>query len=160
MMNDIVRFDGEGFALGFNQILRWRSVGAVEAGSVDLLRKIVFYKPACIVFNAECLVGSDDVHSRQGGWNEQLLRKARERNIIVGFSFSDFLRVKEGTERARIFGRMLQNVRFCRKFHVRMVVASCARTKWEQRNAADLLSFARVLGMTGSEARDALSFSP
>ena len=53
----------------------------------------------------------------------------------------------------------MQNVRLCRKYKVRMVLASFAHDPWEMRSAYDLLAFGQVLGMTPKEATVALNFT-
>ena len=50
-------------------------------------------------------------------------------------------------------GRIMQNIRLCRKYNVSMVFASFAEAKWEMRSAKDLMSFAVLLGMTPKEAK-------
>ena len=61
-------------------------------------------------------------------------------------------------EKAGIIGRMEQNVRICRKANVKMVVCSYASNVKEMRGAKDLQAFARIIGMTGKEAKNALNW--
>ena len=159
-MRDIVRYHGEMFSLGFQEVLLAKNFRIVEIAKLEQLTGLVQRRDVDILLGAEYIALTDNLHFRHAGFTDVLLRKAREKNIAIGFSFSDFLRCKDDYERARIFGRMQQNVRLCRKCGVNVVVASFARTKWEMRGALDLLAFARVLGMTGDEARNALTFAP
>jgi len=57
-----------------------------------------------------------------------------------------------------MIGRIKQNIKLCRKYKVKMLFFTFAQNKYEMKGAQDLLSLLRVLGMTGKEARDALSF--
>lgn len=155
-MKDIVRFKEGWTGFGFEEVLFWRDVGAAEALNYGNLKKIFFNKRAAVVFNSEYLFEEDDLHFRRGGLDEQLLSKAKEKKIGIGFSFSDFINIRDARIRANVLGRMEQNVRLCRKYKLRMAVASLARNRWEMRHANDLLAFARTIGMTGKEAKEAL----
>ena len=53
----------------------------------------------------------------------------------------------------------MQNIRLCRKYKVKMVLASFATDKFEMRDARDLISFGVCLGMNPGEAKKALNFS-
>ena len=158
-MKDIVRFKEGWMDLGFEEVLFWRDVGAAEALNYGNLKKILFSKRAAVVFNSEYLFEEDDLHFRRGGLDEQLLSKAREKKIGIGFSFSDFINIRDSRIRAKVLGRMQQNVRLCRKYKLKMAAASLAMNRWEMRHANDLFAFARAIGMTGREAKEALDLS-
>ena len=49
----------------------------------------------------------------------------------------------------------MQNIRFCRKFKVPMIVASFAKTPFEMRAPFELKAFFEVLGMTSKESAQA-----
>ncbi len=155
-MKDLVRFKEGWTDMGFDEVLFWKDVGAAEALNYGNLKKIFFNKRAAVVFNSEYLFEEDDLHFRRGGLDEQLLSKATEKKIGIGFSFSDFINIRDSRIRAKVLGRMEQNVRFCRKYKLKMAVASLARNRWEMRHANDLLAFAMAIGMTGKEAKGAL----
>ena len=83
-----------------------------------------------------------------------LCKLAKKNNIAIGFSFNEILKSKE---KSKLIGRMMQNIKLCRKYKVKMVFASFAKNKFEMRAVKDLLSFCRVLGMTPREAKSALN---
>ncbi len=157
-MIDIVRFDGDFFELGFSQILPAKQFTIVEAGTLDKNRSLLSDKRIDILLGAERVASHDSFHHRHSGFNQVLLPLAKKNQIAMGFSLSDLSRVSSD-QRIVLLGRMMQNVRLCRKFKVKMVLASFAKTKWEMCSAHDLLSFGITLGMTPQEAKDALSFT-
>mgnify|MGYP001578923586 CR=1 FL=1 len=89
--------------------------------------------------------------------NQVLLQLAHKNDTAIGFALQPLLAVK-GEQRAMLMGRMMQNVRLCRKYKVRMVLCSFAEDLFDLRSASDLQSFGRVLGMTPGEAKEALQF--
>jgi len=83
--------------------------------------------------------------SRRSGLNQVLCKLAAKNNVAIGFDFS-YLLNSSGKERARILGRMSQNVRFCKKYKVKMVFSSFARNKYELRSENYLKIFSKILG--------------
>jgi RNase P/RNase MRP subunit p30 len=152
-MIDIICFEGDKFNLGFSEVLNCKNFKIVE-GSKDN-RKIVENKKIDILINPEKYSRNDSLHYRNSGLDQISCKLANKNKIAIGFSFSQFL---NSDNRSELLGRMIQNVRLCRKYKVKMVVASFAKNKYEMRDAKDLLAFCRVIGMNGKEANDALNF--
>ena len=116
---------------------------AVEMKNIDIL------------LSPEKGVRKDSLHYRQSGMNQVLCKLAKKNKITIGFNFNDILTSK-GIERAMIIGRMMQNVKLCRKYKLRIVIGSFAMNKWQMRYKADLISFGIVLGMHPLEAQNSL----
>jgi len=118
--------------------------------------RFVFEKsrPACI-FGLE-LQKRDFMHQRGSGFNHLMAKLACQNNVAVGFSFSMILNYSL-VNRSRIFGRIKQNIRLCRKYNAKMVAASFALSPFEMRAPKDLIAFFTVLGMTAKEARNSLN---
>ncbi|MDP4012986.1 MAG: RNase P subunit p30 family protein [Candidatus Nanoarchaeia archaeon] len=154
-MIDIVRFQGEKFNLGFKEIIYFKDLKIVIGGSENLNRKAVEDKSVDILMRPETESEKDKVHYRVSGLNQVLCKLANKNKVAIGFSFSDLLNSKY---KDKVIGRMMQNVRLCRKYNVKMVICSFAKEKFEMRAAKDLISFGLTIGMTGKEANDALSF--
>ena len=154
-MKDIIDFKQEPYKLGFKNLIQKKSLNIVEAGSLVKNRKIVTSKNVDILVGMEKYAEKDSMHHRNAGLTQVLLKEAKQRKIAMGFSFRDFLHSKQ---RAKLLGRMMQNVRFCRKYKVKLVLASFARSPWEMRHAKDIAAFGRVIGMTGAEVKQALDF--
>jgi len=108
-----------------------------------------------VVFELETLSKKDSMHSRNSGLNHILCSLANKNNILVGFSFSSVLD-SEGIFKSQILGRMMQNIRLCRKYKVRTVIASFADGPYKMRAFHDLRSFFISLGMHPKEANDSL----
>ena len=152
-------FEGDKFELGFGEIKYYRDLNIVKAtSSEEKNRNIVSDKKIDVVCGFEEQDRKDSLHSRNSGLNQVILNLAHKNQVAIGFNFNTLLGCRDNFERALLMGRMKQNVRFCRKYKVKIVVASFAKNKYEMRDARDLLAFARALGMTGKEATEALNF--
>ncbi|MBL7100954.1 MAG: hypothetical protein ISS23_03315 [Nanoarchaeota archaeon] len=118
-------------------------------------RAIVEMKQIDVLLSPEKGVRRDSLHHRNSGLNHVICKLARKNGIAMGFSFNEVL-MNRGLKRAVTLGRMMQNVRLCRKYKLRMVLGSFARTKWGMRAADDLISFGIVIGMHPAEAKRSL----
>lgn len=116
---------------------------AVEARKVDIL------------LSPEKSIKKDSLHHRNSGLNHVTCKLAQKNKIAIGFNFNDVL-VSNGLKRAKILGRMMQNVKLCRKYKLRMLLGSFANDKWQMRAKNDLISFGIVLGMHPEEAQNSL----
>ncbi len=111
---------------------------------------------ADILFGLEAAQKKDFMHHRASGLNQVLCKIAAKKGKIIAFDFSTVLNSK-GMLRAQIIGRMMQNIRFCRKYKVKTAIASFAKTPYGMRSPEDLASFATVLGMHPKEAKESVS---
>lgn len=116
-------------------------------------RFILENKRVDILVSPERNRGKDHLHYRHSGLDDVLCKIAKKNNIAIAFSFSEILNNKN---RSKQLGRIMQNIRFCRKYKLRIVFASFAKTKWEMRNPEDLMSLAIVLGMHQKEAKGSI----
>jgi len=107
-----------------------------------------------ILFDLELSLKKDHLHFRNSGLNQVLCSLANKHNVTVGFSFSSMLYSKN---KPQLFGRIMQNIKLCRKYKVKTVFASFAQKPMEMRAAHDLIAFAVVLGMHPSEAKASLN---
>lgn len=172
MYTDLILFDFEDKTFGFSSFIKIEIIKAaspldlekkinrskqkiVVAEGSELNRLILENKKVDILTGAEKSKKSDFLHYRNSGLNQVLCKLANKNNIAIAFNFNDVL-IAKGTERARIMGRMMQNARLCRKYNVKMIIASFASNKFELKNANDLISFGTVIGMTPKEAKESL----
>ena len=153
-MIDMVKFNGEMFNLG-SEIKYFKDLRIVEGGSEEKNRKAVEDKSTDILLSPERNAQNDKLSSRNSGLNQVLCKLAHDNKVAIGFSFSELLNSKE---RSKVIGRWVQNIRLCRKYKVKMVLASFSNSKWEMRSPKDLFSLALTLGMTGKEANESLNF--
>ena len=110
---------------------------------------------ANVVFEFETIAARDSMHSRNSGLNQVLCKLANKNNVMMGFSFSTILNI-EGMIRSQIIGRMMQNIRLCRKYKVKTVIASFAEKPYDMRPYHDLKSVFISFGMHPKEAKDSL----
>ena len=129
----------------------------VEGGNDKINRAALENKKVNILLGPEKGKKRDHTHYRNSGLNQVLCKLANKNNIAIGFDFNDVLYAKERykLERYIILGRMMQNVRFCRKYKVKMYVFDFSN----ERNKEELRSFCFVIGMTPGEAKEAVSLN-
>jgi len=118
-------------------------------------RLTVEIKKIDLLLSPEKGVRKDSFHHRNSGLNHVICNLAKKNKIAIGFNFNDILTSK-GIARAKTLGRMMQNVRLCRKYKLRTVIGSFAQNEWQMRSKNDLISFGIVLGMHQEEAKKAL----
>ena len=118
-------------------------------------RDVLSSRAVDILLSPEKVSEKDQFNQRNSGLNHVLCLLARKNEIAIGFNIQELIRSK-GKNRAQFFGRMQQNIRLCRKYKVRMVLASFASSVVEQRSVFELQQFGIVLGMPSKEAKEAL----
>lgn len=132
-----------------------------EKGWVIVLGSALNREAACnkkvdIILSPHMGILRDHMNSRNSGLNDTVCKIAKKNKIAVGISFSEILNSK-GITRAEKIGRIMQNIRLCRKYKVQMILANFATNKKEMRGPRDLMSFGIVLGMTPKEAEQSLT---
>lgn len=152
-MIDIVDFDGEMFDLGFSKIHHAREFN-IKSGSQDN-RKNVEDKKTDILLNPETGRNKAGLVVRDSGLNDAICKIARKHDVAIGFSFSNILNSKD---KLNLIANISQNIKLCRKYRLRMVMASFAKNKFEMRHAKDMHNLCLVLGMDEKEAMEALNF--
>ena len=115
---------------------------AIKSSSRD--REIIEKLRPNIIFSLEENVRSDFIHQRASGLNHILCKLAEENNVIIGFSLRSILNTENKHE---IFGRIMQNIKICRKFKVKTTIASFAHSPFEMRPMHDLISLFGILGL-------------
>ena len=133
-----------------------RKAKLVLVESSDSNRNVIEKMPFDIIFNLENDSKKDLTHSKRSGLNQVLCKLLSKKNKIVGFNFNSLLKSNKGL-RVVNMGRMVQNVKFCRKFKVKMLIASFAKKPFEMRAAHDLIAFGISLGMHPKDAKSSLN---
>ena len=136
--------------------IRPSSESFVVVQGSELNRLVLENKNIDLLVSPEKNRNKDFMHYRNSGLNQVLCKLAHKNGIAIAFSFNEILKSK-GTSRSRIIGRIMQNIRLCRKYKLKMVLASFALSEIELRNSSDLISLGIVLGMTPKEAKESLS---
>ena len=96
-----------------------------------------------IVVGSEKLNYKDSVHFVRGGLDQIVCKIAKEKGKKMGFAFGDIL---ESRDRAKLLGRMMFNIKLCKKYGVEVVLSSFVKDGNEMRSVADVQSLFRVLG--------------
>ncbi len=91
--------------------------------------------------------------NKHNGLNQVLCKLAHDNNVAIGISFNKILNEKD---RINLLSKIIQNIRLCRKYKVKVIIASFANNIYEMRSAKDLISFMRVLGSTPLDAKNSL----
>ncbi len=168
MAVDILLFDGKGKHLGFEGIyttevivgktneelrkkIRKSSHPVIVLGDPRLNRFILTSQKVDLLLDPHTGAGGDFLNQRNSGLNQVLAKMAHDNHTAIGFSFSNLL---HSQERITAMGRIMQNIKLCRKYKVKMVFASFAKNEMEQRSVQDLKSLARCLGMNPLETKD------
>ena len=112
----------------------------VVAKSSDQDRQLLEGSKIKMIYGFEQSPLKDRMHQTISGLNHILCEIAKKNIISIGFSYS-FL------ENPTIIGRMMQNIELCRKYKVKMIFASFAKDPMHLRQAHDVNSLFRLLGV-------------
>ncbi|MBS3167775.1 hypothetical protein J4216_01480 [Candidatus Woesearchaeota archaeon] len=139
--------------LGFSEVIfkeDFKSYSLVIAKDYAFNRNLVESKKVKILVDLHVNTFKDNLHFRVGGLDQVLCKLCNKNDVTVGFSLSSL-------KNPVLIGRVKQNIKLCRKYKVKMRFFSFAENKFDLRGLEDMKSLLRVLGMTGKEAKDALS---
>lgn len=93
-----------------------------------------------VVFELELGKKKDRLNYRNSGLDQVLCKLAKKNNIKIGFSVHIL-------DEKWILGRIMQNIRFCKKYDLDCFFASFARNPYEMKPCHDLKALSLVLGM-------------
>ena len=153
MFEDIVFFKEKPFDLGFGRVHCNPDIVIAKGGSDELNRKLIEDKRTDILLDPEPET-YDKLHYRSSGLNHVLCKLAKKNNVCIAFSFRRMLYSKN---RALLFGKIMQNIKLCRKYKVNVVFGSFAENKWEMRSPHELKTLMQCLGMRAEEEKKSLS---
>lgn len=163
--NDEEKFRLFAKSLGWNDIVflysdKKSEAVLVEPKQIQTLKKskIVFCKgsrdaierSAHVLFDFENEKREDFLHHRASGLNQVLCKLAKKNNVLVAFDFNAIL-TADDVIRARIIGRIKQNIKLCRKYGVSMLPLSFAKSPLQMRSVLDFRAFFLDLGMHPKE---------
>ncbi len=145
---------GPSKALGLDRVSKLKSNSGIKLSSSKRIfksdikkdRNLIESKKTDIIYGFETLSRKDGFHFLNSGLNHVLVKLMKEKNVSYGLSFSQLLNASR-QEQAVILGRILQNLKLCKKYKVPVVVGSFANSPYQMRDSKDLLAFARTLGL-------------
>ena len=110
----------------------------VEASEDDYNRFVLERTKAEMIFGLEMSGKRDKMHYRRSGLDQVLCKITKEKGKIIAFNFKKILDKV-------VLGRMIQNLRFCRKYKVKTLLGSFASKPEEMKSSSDLSSFLHLL---------------
>ncbi len=116
----------------------------VKPENEEVLRFVLEKTEADMIFGQESINPKDSMHFRRGGLDQIICRIAAERNKTIGFSFKEILKA-EGKERSKLIGRIMFNVKICKKYGVKILFGNFSENKWELRGKYELKAFENIL---------------
>jgi len=144
-----------GIITGPAEMKKARNADLIVVKSSEKDRHVFEKAKPDLIFDLELKAKKDFIHHRNSGLNHVLCNLAKKNKILVGFSLSSLLSTKDML-RSQIIGRIKQNIRLCRKYKIKTVLASFATTPYEMRSSHDLISLGISLGMHPKEAKESL----
>lgn len=133
-----------GKRLGFEKILfneDIKSLNIVKGGDYNKNRKSLETRNTDILLNPESTKKSSDI-------NHILCKLAKKNDIIIAFSLNKL--------NDNILQKLLKDIKLFRKYKVKCAIATFAKDKYDLKNAQDIISLCKILGMTPKEAQDSL----
>lgn len=129
--------------------VRQRILSAVDlvvatSTSLDMIREIVSSKDVDLFVDIATSTGRDHTHYRRGNFNQVFAKEAKNNEQSYLLDFNRILKIG-GQKRALLLGRIMQNIRFCNKYDVPVLIASFADDVYGLRSIDNLKAFARVL---------------
>ncbi len=118
----------------------------VLGGSNEINRASLENKHSDMLLNPEYERKKDFMHYRDSGLNHVLCKIAKENGKAIGINFNEIKKMKK-KEDAEKLGRIIQNIRLCRRYGVPVVIASFAKNINEMIHSSELKTFARTLGI-------------
>ena len=109
------------------------------------------------IYGLEMMSINDSMHTRHSGMNHIMASLAYKNGHTICFSPST-LPDTDSRDFPMILGRMMQNIKLCRKYLIKMKLASFASSPYRMRAEKEIESFGIFLGMDVAEAKGALSF--
>lgn len=115
---------------------------AVLGSNNEVNRAALESKNVFMLLSPEIERKKDYMKYRDSGLNHVLCKIARDNNVAIGINYDEIKRIKDRKEKALRLGRIIQNIRLCKKYGVKIALVSGKATDFELKN------FERVVGIT------------
>ena len=120
----------------------------VKAQNEEFNRRILEYGKFDIILDVHETEGKDKLKQRDSGLNHVLAKIASKNGVAIGIDLEK-IRVKEKKEKALTLGRIIQNIKICRKAKAKMKLINYKDEK-------DAFDFMISLGANTPQAKDAV----
>ncbi len=135
------------------KIPKLKSADFVLVKCSDNTRNVIEKNKDIIVFGFEQDNKKDLIHQRRSGLNHIICNLAAKNNIKIGFSFGCLLNANN-QQRNILLGRIVSNIKLCRKYKTKIVIGSFASNPYEMRAFNDLIALFSTLQLHPSEANN------
>ncbi|MFA5992610.1 MAG: hypothetical protein WC796_02820 [Candidatus Pacearchaeota archaeon] len=122
----------------------------LAAGDDEVNRKMLESAKVDYILGLENGIRKDKLKQRDSGFNQVLAKIAHENNVALGIDFSEISKLKD-KEFSMYAGRLMQNIKLCNKYKVKMVLFN-----YSGKNRHDLMAFLLSLGMSTIMAKYAV----
>ena len=112
-----------------------------------------------LIVNCELNKLRDGMYNKNSGLDHVMCAFMSERDIGYCVNVKNILDTT-GMRRAILLGRINQNLMLCKKYKVRIVLSCGAKTPLDARTPQDLMNLGKILGLSVSQSRDAVSKNP
>lgn len=112
-------------------------------------------KKVKLIYGFEELHHKDYLHQRASGLNHTICKLAQQNNVAIGFSYNSLLN-KNAQNNHLLIGRMMQNIRLCQKYKVKIMIGSFSENPYSLRSPSDIASMFKLLGMDGRVITDSI----
>ena len=127
---------------GILKEIKQNKINLLIASTEELLRFALEKTSVDIVMGMEKIHPKDSVHFVRGGLDQVLCKIARDKKKIFSFSFSDIL---NSSSRGKLMGRVMFNLKLCKKYNVNVIFSNFSSIKEEMRARKDLEVFLQIL---------------
>ena len=133
-----------------------KKLPVIVLGSTDEINRMALEdKRTDMLLSPEEIRRKDFSKWRNSGLSHVLCKFASQNDIKIGISFSSLLSLSP-EEKASKLGKIMQNIRLCRKYDTKLVLASFAESSEGLASPYELKSFGLTLGMTPEQANQSL----
>ena len=124
----------------------------VKGSDDEMNRAAVENKKVDVLLNPEINRKYDFSNWRNSGLNNVLCRLAAQNNVTMGIDLSGL--PEDRFEKAGRIGRIMQNIRLCRKFKTKMFIFASK----QDLNESELMSIILTFGASTQQAKESLNF--
>ncbi len=147
----------------FQETTKIRIISAATQGTAspvilranESIRHILETLKPAYLYGMEFHEKRDSMHQRNAGLNQVLCSIAEKNKVTMTIPLQELLRCT-AAKRSIIIGRISQNCRLCRKYKVKMKLATFASSPYQMRSPRDLMSLALIFGMDTKQAKEAV----
>jgi len=130
----------------YKDIRKSEGLVVVMGGNEVINRMAVENKKVNVLLSPEKNYKKDFLLSKNSGLNQVLCKLAKTNNVAIGFDFSYILNSQDN-KKINILGRMMQNVKLCKKYKLKMIFSSFANSEYDLRSDSIMSSFSKILGV-------------